>query len=280
MRETYLIEGRGFAQAWAKACELIYRAGMEIATSELNFSTATKDLRLCFIFDEKAVSEIRKGDVHKLYKFKKKALEAYANELTYSFVRNQNKKEPRDQFEYNYFDLFVNSPLPDSNFIYQGTLKKFEGGDYATPEKGFDQISWIHDALRRDGLSRRNKISTWQPAMHYSTKNPPCLQSIWVRALSKKSEVPAHEKIPVEVQIDYRSWDIPGAFPSNIYALVKMLYRYVLGNLDEFSEKNNEGGWNDANNQEDYYIKSLVCIGASCHAYSWDFDICKKICSR
>jgi thymidylate synthase len=288
--KTFLIEGKNNVDAWGRAIKLISQQPDIISGEDYTGNAKnTKDCNLIIVLDDEAVEDIVEGKVHPAFEQGKQAMDKYNEEFTYKFVKDNWEAEEKLQFVYNYFDRFINYPLPVV-FIYQGKLlelpipekyycKDREGGFTG----GLDQILWLHDAIRKDGISRRHEIITWIPAIDDFNDNPPCLQRIWIRVLVPKEEWSKYNgNIPVEVHVEYRSWDVGRAMPSNLYGLINMLYRYIFGNLTEENEYKN-GVLNPYNHIE-FKIVKLVLFGNSCHVYEDNRSIfelkSKKIVDR
>jgi thymidylate synthase len=124
---------------------------------------------------------------------------------------------------------------------------------------------------------------TWIPMIDCFSTSPPCLQRIFLRVLVPKTEwhkYPGY--IPVEVHIDYRSWDVFGGQPSNLFGLLRMLYRYVFGNLTKETEyirdvEGNPTRINDDGNIIDFKIVRVVCFGDAAHIYEDAYKKAKAV---
>jgi thymidylate synthase len=282
--KTFLIEGRNSVDSWARAIRIISQQPQILAGEDyIGSASVTRDANLVIVLDEEAVEEIVEGVVHPAFEQGKQAMDEYTKEFTYKFVRDQWELPNVKKFVYNYFDRFVNYPIPLC-FLYQGELATFDIPDnYLTKldadgnyTGGFDQIKWLHDAIRKDGISRRHQIITYIPAIDDFNTSPPCLQRIQVRVLVPQDEYEKYKGcIPVEVFIMYRSWDVGRAMPSNLYGLTNMLYRYVFGNITEETEYKN--GVLSPYNKIDYKIERLVLFGNSSHVYEDNDSIFRKV---
>lgn len=296
--KSTLISGRGPENTWAREIEFLLSQDMIVAGEDYqgNGAKYTRDGNILFELDAEAVAQIVAGNVHPNFELGSHAQKKYDLEFTYWFVKHNWTLPDKYKFVYNYFDRLINKPVPDLLFRYQGKKLNYTVDDkYWTRDNdgnhtlGFDQIKWLHDAIRQDGISRRHQVTTWIEIIDCFTTSPPCLQRIWVRVLVPKSEWHKYPgRIPVEVHIDYRSWDIPRAQPSNLYGLMRMLYRYVFGNhtegteilRDEFGEPilddNGEPTINPENNIE-FEVVRLVGFGDACHIYEDSFDTARKV---
>jgi thymidylate synthase len=284
---SVLIEGKDMANAWAKEINLLSLQPYILAGEDYKGNAIRcRDMNVLVVLDKAAVAKIRKGEMHPAYESRKFALDAYDYEFTYDFVYSQWKAADLKKFVYNYFDRFVNKPMPDEKFIYQGApyVQDPEAAKYINKETGgLDQIRWLHDAIREQGISRRHQIITWIEAIDCFAQSPPCLQRIIIRVLVPKSEWHKYKgRIPVEVHIEYRSWDIGRAQLSNLYGLVRMLYRYILGNLTAETEyirdaEGNKIKLNDEGNKVEFEIESLKLFGDFSHYYEdWE-DVAKTV---
>jgi hypothetical protein len=292
---SVLIEGKDMANAWAREVNLLSMQPQILAGEDYSGSAKmTRDMNVLVVLEADAVEKIRKGEMHPAYESRAHALLAYDREFTYDFVYEQWAADEKHQFVYNYMDRFVNKPVPSENFIYQGKphIQDKEVAKYLNKDtNGFDQIKWLHDAIREQGISRRHQIITWIEAIDCFAQSPPCLQRIQLRVLVPKLEWHNYEGcIPVEAAIEYRSWDIGRAQLSNIYGLVRILYRYILGNLtaeDEYvrgsdgkrlcDERGVPNVLNDEGNKIEFKIVSLKLFGNFAHYYEdWE-DVAQTV---
>jgi len=289
--KTILIDGRNSVDSWTKAIKII-SAQPEILAGEdyLGNAKYTKDANLIIVLDEEAVEDIVDMVIPEAFEQGLQAIAEYGKEYTYHFVKRNWTLPEKYKFQYNYFDRFINYALPVV-FVSQGNLLELN-----IPEKyfcrnkeggltgGFDQISWLHDAIRKDGISRRHQIITWMPGIDCFDSNPPCLQRIWIRVLVPKSEYHKYPGcVPVEIGIMYRSWDIGRAICSNLFGIISMLYRYVLGNQTEETEYfmdrlDINGNPYELNtyNKIDYKIEKMVLFCNSGHVYEDSYDLFKR----
>jgi thymidylate synthase len=278
---TFLISGRNTADSWERAIRIISQQP-EIVAGEDYVGTAkkTRDCTLLIELDEEAVEEILNCEVHPAFEQGKQAIEEYAKEYTYSFVKNSWELPEVQKFDYNYMDRLVNYPIPLS-FRYNGNILELDIPEqYLTKDKngvftgGIDQIKIVHDAIRKDGISRRHELITWIPAIDLFNSNPPCAQRLWIRVLVEKSEYIKYRSsggIPVEVAIEYRSWDIGRAILSNLYGICTMLNKYIFSNITEFNEIKN--GELNTNYRPEYKIHKLKLFGNACHVYEDSYNI-------
>ena len=198
-------------------------------------------------------------------------------------------------------DRFINYPIP-TQFYYQGDwfdksipiqyrTKHLICGESEFYTGGLDQIKIIHDKLREDGISRRHQIITWIPYIDLFTNEDPCAQRIWVRSLVSKNQWYKYPGcIPIEVHIMYRSWDIPGAWPSNLYGILNCINKYICGNIteeNEFLNKNTmlpltaEDDFEDAifnpDIKQEFKIVSVKCVGNAGHSYYSYYDLINEV---
>jgi len=302
--------------SWYKAMQLLDMQSEITAGDEFGGrDSMTKDMNMLIELDEEAIDEILNCVVHPAFEIGEQGRKAYDVEFTYFFVFNNWHMDERMKFVYNYMDRVINYPKPNNNFIYLGeeininipeeynTVDPFDGNKLTG---GYDQLKWLHDALRKDGISRRHQITTWIPTIDCFNTSPPCMQRIWIRALVPKAEWHKYPgRIPIEAHIDYRSWDIGRAILSNLYGLFSMIDRYVCGNLtmnDEFVRVDNgepvpiselklvEGMGVDGitdmqgnpvtinkNFPRDFKLVRGVLYGDSAHCYRSAYNIAKNI---
>lgn len=292
---SVLIEGKDMANAWAREVNLLSLQPQILAGEDYSGSAKmTHDMNVLVVLEADAVEKIRKGEMHPAYESRAQALVAYDREFTYDFVYEQWAADEKHQFVYNYMDRFVNKPIPDEKFVYQGKpyIPHKDAAKYLNKDtNGFDQIKWLHDAIREQGISRRHEIITWIEAIDCFAQSPPCLQRLIVRVLVPKSEWYKYPGcIPVEFHVEYRSWDIGRAQLSNLYGIVRMFYRYILGNLTADTEyvcgvdgkklcdeRGIPNVLNDANNKIDFKIVSLKLFGDFAHYYEDWADVAKTV---
>lgn len=314
-RSSHFVTGRSGADSWYKLMQLLDMQ-TEIPAGD-NFGgrdNMTKDMNVTVELDKEAIDEILSGVVHPIFEMGEQGRKAYEVEFTYFFVVNNWHMDEKLKFVYNYMDRFINSPKPNPDFIYQGdkiTINIPE--EYNTRDPlagnrltgGYDQIKWLHDAIRNDGISRRHQITTWIPAIDCFNTSPPCLQRVWARALVPKSEWHKYTGcIPIEAHIDYRSWDVGRAMPSNLYGLFSMIDRYICGNITMDNEfvtdtgkpvpitklKMEEGmgvaGITDEDGhpviinkdiQREFVLERAVLFGDAAHVYRSAYDRAKNI---
>jgi thymidylate synthase len=305
------IHGRNNASTWARLIQLTSQQPERLAGEDyVGNNSLTRHAPIVFELDEEAAEEVIAGKVHEAVELGERSREQYDLEMTYWYFYYQWHAPPTNKFIYNYFDRLVNSPMPNL-FLYQGELfTGYESVNYQYQTKigdlltcGFDQLKWLHDTIRKDGISRRHLITTWIPAIDCFATSPPCLIKLWVEVLVPKSEWHKYPGcIPVDVHLDYRSWDLAGGLPNNLYALTRMLYRYVFGNLSQSNEfiggdgevysshevirneitgeLTNELGHsvkiNEPSKQAEFKIKRLLGFSDNGHVYPDNYDILNR----
>jgi len=310
IQQTLHIKGRDSIGTWTRVMQLLMQQHEIIAGEDyIGSASMTRDAHIVLELDEEAIEEIYNGAVHPAFESGERSRNIYEKEFTYFFVYNNWHMDEKYKFVYNYMDRFINYPIP-IDFAYQGTpLSLHIPEEYVNFwTNGFDQLKWIHDAIRKDGISRRHQIITWIPAIDCFNTSPPCAQRIWIRVLVPKSEWHKYpDGIPVETHLGYRSWDVARALPSNLYGLVRMLYRYVFGNvtpdteyirdidgkfvpLEELVEDpilhnivyDKDGNSAHLNNSSkpDFKIVRLVCDGDAGHIYEDSYPLINKIVSQ
>lgn len=301
-RKNIIIDGRTAANTWARTLHLLNQQSEIVAGDGFEgHDNMTKDACVLLDLDEDAIEEILSGQVHPNFQTGPQSRMAYALEFTYRFVKDNWKAEEKKKFDYNYMDRFINYPIP-TQFCYQGKwfekqipvkyttrYSECKNGEFDTG--GIDQLKIIHDKLRDEGISRRHQIITWIPYIDLFTDEDPCAQRIWIRCLVPKSEWYKYPGcIPVEAHIMYRSWDIPGAWPSNLFGLLNCINRYICGNITEENELLNkntmqilttEDSFEDAifnsDINQEFKIVSVKCMGNAGHGYYSSYDLMNKI---
>lgn len=260
MIPTIFINDYSFINSWAVGIKQLNELATIIRANDKaeGHIVMTKDVKMIVELDRAAISQIKHKVVHPLYPLKNSAIDKYCDQFTYDYVAEQMALPEGDtgKFEYTYMERFVNYPamFPITDNSLKSIIRRLLGVKHISGS--IDQIKWLHDAIREDGISRRHQITTWIPQKDIASRDPPCLQRIQLRRLSSKYE-PSNGKIPVEGQIDFRSRDFYGAFPSNEIALVNMLNKYIL--KDEFE------------------LVKLTDISFSGHGYESDWNAMQHI---
>lgn len=236
----HTVANRNFANSWAYACRYIMNHGITI-TREDDYQGPlpnTKDVDLTIILDKEAVREALDGKTHPQYPMRDSALNSYREEYTYEYVEYHNDLPPEDQFSYLYMDRFINYPTSDGKTI--------------------DQLDIIANNIRREGISRRHQMITWIPEIDLYSQSPPCLQRVQIRPLmSKHTLTEVGKKRPLEVEFNFRSRDVYGAYPSNEVGLLYMIDTYIC--------------------QNDFEIVQVIDKSKSGHIYERDWDEARNI---
>lgn len=235
-----VISDKNFANSWAYACRYIMRDGIKIRREDDYDGPLpyTMDADVTIILDKEAVGEVMDGKTHPQFPTKTNSLDAYKREYTYEYVEEHNNLPLEDQFSYLYMDRFINYPTSDGKTI--------------------DQLEKLAENIRRHGISRRHQMITWIPEIDLFSQSPPCLQRIQVRPLMSKYELtPVGKKRPLEVELNFRSRDIYGAYPSNEIGILYMLDTYVC--------------------QNDFEIVRVIDKSKSGHVYERDWDEANNI---
>jgi thymidylate synthase len=118
----------------------------------------------------------------------------------------------------NYREEFMNSFNPGFEYTYGERLRSwgYKGNQV-------DQLYYVVRELNRDRASRRALGVTWIPTIDEETESPPCLMCFQTLIRNEKLDAIAV----------YRSHDIFGAYPANIYGLVGLMeYVADLMNVD------------------------------------------------
>ena len=220
--EFEVIESDDFPDAWVRAVKVNLNNGFE--------SNDAQESIMVVVLRGNAIKQVKNHVVHPQYPLGKYAINAYCEEYTYDYLKNYLNYPEEKKFSYLYFERFVRYPtsMHYSNYI--------------------DQISYLHESLRITNNSRQLQMITYIPEIDMWSENPPCLQRIQVRQISDGV---------VDIHLDFRSWDVYGAMPSNIIAIIEMLINYVLN--------------------DDYDINSIIIISRSGHVYNNDSDAAKKV---
>ena len=238
-----LVDGYDFHNSWAVALNRIMKHGDIIQASEELPIVQTRDSTVIIELDRKAIQQIEDAETHPKNPLGAKAIDVYANEYTYEYVRKHNALPEDEQFDYLYMDRFINYPMDTRSITH------------------FDQLEMLSQNIRCDGINRRHQMITWIPWKDSIAKNPPCLQRIQVRVLDKPDiQVKKREEgIPInlETQFDWRSRDFYGAWQPNMIGLFSMLNRYVC--------------------KDEFRIVKHVDISKSGHIYEHDWDVAKDV---
>lgn len=235
-----IIEETDFRRAWQTACRRINEEGMEILSTNDSSGVMTKDAFMVVSLSGEALDQIKHKVVHPDYPLGNHAINQYCNEMTYNFVNQQRYSKGIGKFVYDYM----------SRITRYTTGKNFWG-----KSKEVNQLLKMKKMLTYDGPSRRNLIITWQPGVDQDNPSPPCLQQIQLRAIND---------IKVEMFTYWRSRDVHRAWPSNVCAIVTMIYKYVIPQGMKITKYTDvsvcahlyESSWDEVDK-----IKDIVTIG-------------------
>jgi thymidylate synthase len=184
------------------------------------------DSKHLIILTGHAIKQVKDGEVHPCFPFK--MVDQYSNELSWEFYNKYVNKPDIEKFDYLYFERLA---------LY--------GLDICG--KNIDQLEYMRENLKEqidsNVISNRAMAITWKPEIDCDHSETPCLQKIQVRYCGNQR---------VDVQLDWRSRDLFGAWQVNIIGLVRMLYRYVLS-------------------PNECEIHRLTDISFSSHIYSYDW---------
>lgn len=149
-----------------------------------------------------------------------------AHTVITEYVEQWHKRDPI--CSKNYLNVYKKELLAQPtdlgfSYIYGNRLHKYP----ITPLNSqpacnyIDQIALIVKAVQQGAKdSRRLQAITWIPYIDMFSKEPPCLQRIWVFPESSTNKM--------HVNINYRSHDIYGALEANIIAIMAMVEEEIL----------------------------------------------------
>lgn len=104
--------------------------------------------------------------------------------------------------------------IPGVSYTYGGRLRNYRGVSH-------DQIKVMIEKLRETSYTRRAVAITWDPLVDGAAVHPPCLIQLLTNVQQKELFLTAH----------FRSHDIYGAWPENVFALRK-LQKYIASKLE------------------------------------------------
>ncbi len=220
---NFIYEGRNFQEAWQEAIRFCLKNGLRIKAEE-NSKVMTYDICSKITLHGNAIKQILAQELHPKFPTKKLFAGEYLKEYTREWVAEQKKLPPELQFIYNYMDRFIN-------------------------EFGTDQIEVLRNELK-NGTSRRTQIITWNVPVDIRSKNPPCLQRIWIRILNDEGDC--------EIHFDWRSRDLFGAWMTNYIGLFSMLNREIFKPLN-------------------LNVVKMVCNCNSLHIYESDWKAAAEV---
>ena len=125
---------------------------------------------------------------------------------------------------------------------------KNENNEIVNIEEGINQIEYLIEKAKRESISRKLQVTTWQPHKDLKISGAPCLQRLWFRVVNNESLV---------LESAWRSRDLFKAFGSNIIGIVE-LGKMIAERLD-------------------LQLIQYVDFSNSLHIYSSDFDEVSKI---
>jgi thymidylate synthase len=141
-----------------------------------------------------------------------------------------------------YAQVLTPVEIPDLSYTYGTRLFKY---------KDIDQIQSIIDKLRAVRFSRRAIAILWIPTEDYDSQHPPCLDLIQAKIRENKLFLTAY----------FRSHDIFGAWPQNIFALRK-LQKYIAEQVNSVE------------------LGDLIVISQSAHIYQDSWEDAKRITAK
>lgn len=164
---------------------------------------------------------------------------------------NINEKD----IENYYVTFFGEEKNKDLSYTYGERLFKYSlphVGEKAKEEAviTFNQIDDVINRLKRTPFSRRAVASTWKVGIDRKTKSPPCLTQItWNIKFGRLYQTAI-----------FRSHDIFGAWPLNLFALRKLQ--------------------NDISNRLGIEVGSLTVLSNSAHIYDSNWNKAKEILNK
>lgn len=141
-----------------------------------------------------------------------------------------------------YAQILTPIEIPDLSYTYGTRLFKY---------KNIDQIQSIIDKLKAVRFTRRAVAILWIPTEDYDSQHPPCLDLIQAKIRGNKLFLTAY----------FRSHDIYGAWPQNVFALRK-LQKYIAEKIESVE------------------LGDLIVISQSAHIYQDSWEEAKRIISK
>lgn len=239
------VRGKNIAEGYERAIYAVYKNGCEIATQyDKPGDPLSKDCTLNLVIEKPDADPM----IHKAFPGGIEDLKEYVMELQGAkddWVKNHN--DPKDtRWEYTYHGRFARygawkiSRLEYANGESTGKNESvwFNGyyhGDLSDTKNektyrcGIDQIEYVIDKLVKQPYTRQAQMITWMPSLDLTCYDPPCLQSIWLRALVAPD---GHWILNTNIRI--RSNDGWGASFMNIFGLMRFIRLDI---ADEISKR-------------------------------------------
>ena len=190
-------------EAWEKTVIAVWDHGIDIHTQyDKPDDPPSRDATVVVTIAD----PFREPRIHKNFPGGPEELESYRQEVV-AGIHDHWIDPAAGKWTYTYHErLFAYSPVAD-----------IRRADAPKPFEPVDQIGYIVDALSECHHTRRAQAITWMPTADPQTDDPPCLQRIWCRLVSRPDG-----SMQLDMNTHWRSRDLYKAWFMNVYALTDL----------------------------------------------------------
>jgi thymidylate synthase len=226
-------------EAWEKTVIAVWDHGIDIHTQyDKPDDPPSRDATVVVTIAD----PFREPRIHKNFPGGPEELESYRQEVV-AGIHDHWIDPAAGKWTYTYHErLFAYSPVAD-----------IRRADAPKPFEPVDQIGYIVDALSECHHTRRAQAITWMPTADPQTDDPPCLQRIWCRLVSRPDG-----SMQLDMNTHWRSRDLYKAWFMNVYALTD-LQRIIAEQIS-------------ARIAKPVYVSRYVDISDSLHIYGSYFE--------
>lgn len=216
------VRAKNIAQGYEEAIYAVFKNGCEIATQyDRPGDPLSRDCTLNLVIEEPESDPM----IHKAFPAGIEDLRGYVMELhgeKDKWVKNHNDSTDT-RWEYTYHGRFVKygawKELQPTGYGLYGPPKGVPLNQTSQwVRDGINQIEYVIDKLSKQPYTRQAQMITWMPSLDLTCYDPPCLQSIWLRALVGKDGV-----WTLNTNIRIRSNDGWGASFMNIFGFTQFI---------------------------------------------------------
>lgn len=223
------VRGTTLADGYEKAIYETFKQGCEMATQyDKPGDPLSKDCTLNLVVEDPEADPM----IHKAFPGGISDLREYTMEIHGAkdeWVKNIN--DPEDtRWEYTYHGRFARYGGWKENQSVQTNPDYFIAKSVWIGRK-INQIDYVVEKLSKQPYTRQAQMITWMPSLDLDCYDPPCLQSVWLRAMNTLDD----KNWVLNTNIRFRSNDAWGASYMNMFGLMRLIRTIA----DRLEEKNN-----------------------------------------
>ncbi|MBN1809554.1 MAG: hypothetical protein JW909_10845 [Planctomycetes bacterium] len=242
-----MARGRSLAEMWENSLLELSRNGSRARTQydrmddDGNFTDPpSMDCTMIMVCDEPMSDPM----IHRAFPGGLEDLEEYRLEVV-DGVKNHWIRDPSDpsdqRWEYTYNGRLSAYPV-----------RTFDEASSSQVVKPFDQFDYLVDKISADPFTRRAIAHTWVVGEDNFYESPPCLQSIWLRALPDDDGV-----LTLNMDVRFRSRDAYDAAFMNCFALMHLQQEFARRISDKRSEPVRLGRYLDISDSYHVYGRRI-----------------------